>query len=615
MDESAVANLIKEKPALAPLKETLLGLEPGTYCIHRAWGIGCIKEYDAAQNKLTIEFEGEKGTHQMDPAFCAAKLEILPEQSIIARHRNNPAEIQEFIDSKPVNIFSAILEGCPGQKLSAVEMEATLQYLIGPDYKKWLTSAKKKLSKESVIVFPAKKSGDYELLSEPVAVEDETLVNFYKTKNAKKKIELAESLRDKDSLSDEVKEKLQPLLEELSSSISDSRVLSAGEKLHGVWVRDDLATIAGIETASFEPTQESLLQDSFSTAELADEIPSSYLRRFLELIKVANELEWQKKVTDLLKNSSGKFTQECISFLIDNDEEELLTHTLHRWLQEQALKGPILMWIIKNRNSRKYSKMITPMIEPKFFAAIFYAIDYEAIQNASTKRIPLVEILVDDKELIPEMLATATPEVARDLAHKLLMNQGFENLTKRSLIARFIKQFPDIQKLIASDSEPTADQEGLIASWESLDKRKAEYQELVTKKIPENKEAIAAARELGDLKENSEYKMARQDQDTLMAMKAQMETELRKAKGTDFSDCPTDQVGIGSIVELKTSAGATTYTILGAWDGNPDNNIISYKTPLAQALMAKKGGETVEVGGESYTIVSFRRYVDSVAKA
>lgn len=615
MDESAVANLIKEKPALAPLKETLLSLEPGTYCIHRAWGVGCIKEYDADQNKLTIEFEGDKGSHQMDPAFCAGKLEILPADNIIARHRTNPAEIQELIDSKPVEIFSAILGGCPNQKLSAVEVEATLQYLLGPDYKKWLTSSKKKLSKESVVVFPAKKSGDYELLNEPVAVEDETLVNFYKTKNAKKKIELAESLRDKDSLSDEVKDKLQPLLEELSEAIKDSRVLNAGEKLHGVWVRDDLAKIAGMEVSSFETTQENLLKDSFSTAELADEIPSNYLRRFLELIKVANEIEWQKKITDLLKNSSGKFTQECVSFLTDNGEEELLGETLHRWLQEQALKGPILMWIIKNRNSRKYSKMIAPMIEPKFFAAIFYAIEYEAIQNASSKRIPLVEVLADDKELIPEMLATATPEVARDLAHKLLMNQGFENLTKRSLIARFIKQFPDIQKLIASDEEPTADQEGLIVSWESLEKRKAEYQELVTKKIPENKEAIAAARELGDLKENSEYKMARQDQDTLMAIKAQMETELRKAKGTDFTDCPTEQVGIGSIVELKTGSGDTTYTILGAWDGNPDANVVSYKTPLAQGLLTKKAGESIEVGGESYTIVSFTRYADTVAKA
>ena len=156
----------------------------------------------------------------------------------------------------------------------------------------------------------------------------------------------------------------------------------------------------------------------------------------------------------------------------------------------------------------------------------------------------------------------------------------------------------------------------MIVSQVSFDAAKAEYEELISKKIPENKEAIAVAREHGDLKENSEYKMARQDQDILLSRKNELEVDLSRARVTDFSDVTSDNVGIGSIVELKEgSSGATRrYSILGAWDSDPDNDILSYKTPLAQALLGKESGATVttKIGGneEDWTVLEIARWVD-----
>jgi transcription elongation GreA/GreB family factor len=57
------------------------------------------------------------------------------------------------------------------------------------------------------------------------------------------------------------------------------------------------------------------------------------------------------------------------------------------------------------------------------------------------------------------------------------------------------------------------------------------------------------------------------------------------------------------------ASGATSrYTILGAWDGDPERHVISYKTPLGAALLGKRPGETAKVktgtSEESYSIVS-----------
>ncbi|HEY1108393.1 MAG TPA: GreA/GreB family elongation factor, partial [Opitutaceae bacterium] len=149
-------------------------------------------------------------------------------------------------------------------------------------------------------------------------------------------------------------------------------------------------------------------------------------------------------------------------------------------------------------------------------------------------------------------------------------------------------------------------------------RKAAEYELIKSKKIPENKAAIATAREHGDLKENSEYKMAKQDQSVLMAQKALLERDLGRARVTEFKEATNETVGIGTIIEVKNAGtGSTaTYTILGAWDGDPEKNIISYKTALGAALLGKKVGESAKVKAgtseEEYSVVSIRRYIETL---
>jgi transcription elongation factor GreA len=136
----------------------------------------------------------------------------------------------------------------------------------------------------------------------------------------------------------------------------------------------------------------------------------------------------------------------------------------------------------------------------------------------------------------------------------------------------------------------------MLVSWESLERRKAEYQELVQKKIPANSREIATARSYGDLSENHEFKAAKEMQKMLMRRKDELETQLTRARGTDFSNVRTDIVSIGTIVQA-TDLNANqpeTFTILGAWDSDPDKGVISYLSPVAQSLLNNKVGDEVE---------------------
>jgi len=300
----------------------------------------------------------------------------------------------------------------------------------------------------------------------------------------------------------------------------------------------------------------------------------------------------------------------------------LLIKSLTKALDEQTLKAPALLWMLKFRELAKFKNLLKDLINPHLLTAVFSAIDYESLQNATTRRIPLAEILSDDRDLLPDILSKGTAENAQDLAQALLLNPGFEDLSKRSLMARFIKRFPEIQDLLEggkasqSSSDATITDDSLIVSQESYDQKIADLEELTKVKIPENSLAIEAAREHGDLRENAEYHMAKDEQKVLLARQSELQADIMRAKPTDFSDAPSDSIGIGSIVDLEdqSSKNIQTYTVLGAWDSNPDKNILSYLTPLGQILLGKKINDIVETDVEgnkqSWKVNGLSRWIE-----
>src|SRR6185503_20982218 len=95
-------------------------------------------------------------------------------------------------------------------------------------------------------------------------------------------------------------------------------------------------------------------------------------------------------------------------------------------------------------------------------------------------------------------------------------------------------------------------------------------------------------------------------QSVLMRRKADLEQMLHDARGTSFENPDTSRVSIGTIVTLRNAEthNEETYTILGAWDGNPDRHIISYQTAIGQALLGHQVGEVIALPNGKFAIIS-----------
>jgi len=626
MNTEVIDRLVEKDPSLESSRPVLESMNAGTYCIHRSWGFGLISGFDEDRGMILIDFEDDERTsHAMDPVFCLDKLELLSDEHILTQHRKNTEEIEQLAKKEPAELIIKILEqGIDGCR-STREIEKILSYMFGAaKAKRWWTATKKVLVKDPRIAVPNKKSEPYVLRDEPVKPEQEILQDFFEEKRSYEKIVLAEKLFDLAAEKEDLQTDLPQVLADLTVAILEAKNLSQADRLYGIWVRNNLARDVEEDVEKLEPTSASILKECEEDLPgLANLMPAKFHSRFLDLVARTYPDNWKKIVLDLLQNTTVKFSGECAHFLIDREESKLLISSLNTALDEQTIKAPVLLWMLKFRNLNKFEKLLSKMINPRLLTAVFSAIDYESLKNATSRRIPLAEVLSDDRELLPDILDKGTEENAKDLAQALILNPGFEDLTKRSLLARFIKKFSSIQSLVdgedrrnASRQSSASTEDSLIVSKESYDRKLADLDILTKEKIPENSLAIEKAREHGDLKENAEYHMAKDDQKVLLARQAELQGELMRAKATDFSEAPIDSIGIGSVVELKdlASGDQVTYTILGAWDSDPENNILSYLTPLGQSLLGKKIEDEVQIdveGNDQVLVVeSVSRWVD-----
>lgn len=134
-------------------------------------------------------------------------------------------------------------------------------------------------------------------------------------------------------------------------------------------------------------------------------------------------------------------------------------------------------------------------------------------------------------------------------------------------------------------------------SQEGYDKLVAELHQLESIELPKVRDAISEARAQGDLSENFEYHAAKREQARLLSRIRFKQRVLEFARVIDTKRLGSDAVGLLTKVELTNLANncRMTYTIVSPHEANLQEKKISIKSPIAQALIGKKEGDSVEV--------------------
>lgn len=142
-----------------------------------------------------------------------------------------------------------------------------------------------------------------------------------------------------------------------------------------------------------------------------------------------------------------------------------------------------------------------------------------------------------------------------------------------------------------------------------FEKMQAELKELKSVQRPAIIQAIATAREMGDLSENAEYHSAREKQGFIEGRIAELESKISLATVIDITSLSGKSVKFGATVDLydEDAEKEVQYKIVGDDESNHNAGLISVSSPLSRALIGKEVGDVVDVntpgGVKSYEIV------------
>lgn len=576
-------------------KQNLEKLLPGSFCLHRSWGFGQVQKYDLALGQVIIDFMQKPG-HPMQIRYAAESLNPMPPEHLLARIASDKEGFLGEMKKNPASILRIhALSFGENATLEKLEMELSDRVIPKAEYKKWLSSAKRQARKDPQLVIPTRKNHPVRLREGNNTEENEILTEITDAKNLKALLAAVERFLKKSSSAASLQPLLPDILAQLDQFIQQNRPKNPAATIEALWVRDDLAKLCQGPSLASPIRIEELVREVHSLGEVLGNIPTHKQRLLFPLIK-QHFPDWKERLLRSIDTTNAKSIREVIGFLIKEGHGGELKTIFQQKVQDQTASSNLLYWITSSRADPTFAEWLPELISGRLFSTILSNLEKLAVEQGRRKN-PLQEYLISDQELIPNLIEKCDYEEIRDLTKSLLLNPAFEELDKRSLIARIIKVCPAVQSLITGKQEKG---ETLLVSWESLERRKKEYDEIVYKKIPANSQEIKLARSYGDLRENHEFKAAKEMQGILHRQKLELELMLANARGTDFADADASSVNIGTAVRVQfTNDGHEfIYKILGAWDSNPDEGVISYQSALAKALMKKKVGEVVMLPGD-----------------
>ena len=578
--------------------EKLERLSPGTFCLHKSWGFGRIAEWNLLLNQILIDFAGKKG-HAMQLQYAADNLTVIPMQHFLARKATDLDGIKKLAKEDPPAVIRSILESLNGQATP----QQISEWMIGDlftdaEWKRWWESAKKQLKATGAFSVSAKKSEPIMLRGEGISHADELIATFHSAHQPNAQVAALEQIVKFHQQFSAPEKQLQPIITAVENAAARSQKTHPELAFQLVLGRDDLLEkFPQVHTTHVGLTLSKLIQDEEKRLTLIlSKLPAAKEKRVLQALPATLGDRWTDRALQLMQATHGRMVAQIPKVFSETGRHVELRTMIERSIREHSATSEILVWLCSERAD--WPELITPDLLP----AILTALEREQLRDSSARGSRLQRLLVEDRQLMGDIFKGAEVGVARDAMRRLQLSHLFDELTKRSLLARIVKIFPELESVIAG-AQPEEKPAALIVSWSSLQKRKAEYEELVKKKIPENTKEISIARSYGDLSENFEYKAAKQMQAVLMRRKTELEQMLHRARGTSFENPDTSRVSIGTVITVrdKSSGKDETYTILGAWDGDPDRHIISYQAAIAQALLGHSVGESVALNTEHHS--------------
>ncbi len=597
--------------------EDLTAFTVNSFCKHNSWGIGKIIDLNFETQTLTIDFYTKK-RHKMAISLAVNALSKIHDDHISALKYKDIEKTKQIAKEDPVELVKIILRSYDNNKASLLDITDALEHdVIGQrNWKKWWDKTKNLLKSDPYIVVPERKGKIYTLLDEPVILEDKALKSYQNLSNFKEKFNFVAVKIKKQRKEHFNQDFYEEIAKDLAKIIEVNYSLNTSIALESYFTLDSLTTHIANATSYTDYSVKQILENTNNLGDIVRNITKLDLKKqALKEIKKFSPDRCTDIYTDLLSHCSLELMNTIIDDLMTNKENLTKIETILKLgYNTVGESSSILLWVSKNIKSKKYNSLIAPYINIKLLEKLIDFLDLcesGVIDDTNRSNSRIKDLLFNDNcAFVVSLLKSSDKNSILNVAKAIPYSSSLSKSDKQSLVAKFIINCPDVKDILHTDQPEKIQDTAIYSSQKAYDKKQEEFYHLVNILIPENAKKIGVARSHGDLRENFEYKAAKEEQSMLVSKKMETADMLAKIRIIDFTNLKTNQVSLGTSVKYKNIDDNTekTVSIMGIWDTDVENGIISYLSPLAKGLIGKKTDEeiTVDVKGtvNHYKIMS-----------
>src|SRR5215212_1845914 len=542
-------------------------------------GAGRVTELNPDLGVCRLDFEKEKRVTV--PLGAAAKFLIpLPEGHVLREKFTDNEGVKKQAKDSPPEFFARILQSFGRPMVMSEVRDAVIGIVPEEKWSSWWTNARKN---PQIVTSGTGAKATYAFAGSTSDAAAAIRRDFERA-DVKTKLELARkhSTRSKE------------LADAFSSALAADAARLARTDAAMAWqILTTLESLPGTYTSPIEPA--SLLGGAMASRTIAA-IGDKALREKALAVVRENHPDWPKVYAEaFFLDSELRILTSIMNALEEAGQTEIRDRIIDETLRYPRRHPHAFYWLVKRLNDEE------TLGDRANYALLFQILDALTNDEFSPVRARLKDLFDKGGLAIRIVMGQDNEEQARKLVETLDRYGALEEYRRDNLKGAAHMKYPTLR-------EPQA--EPVYATAESLEKKRAELTHLKSVEIPANSKALQAAREMGDLRENFEYKAARQRAEYLSARVGELADEISRVRVLEPGQIDTSVVRVGTKIELSNGDVRRDVTILGPWESDPEHGVYSNQSDVAKQLIGHAAADIVSFMGNDYMIESIRRWTE-----
>ena len=584
--------------------EKHIAFDVKSFVFHRSWGVGVIRKVQG--DMLTIDFGKKNGVHTMSLKMAVSALQPLSKDHIwVLKATKKREELAQDVTQNVSKYLKIIIKSfnnnCDDKRIKA---ELVPQVLTPGQWTSWHAKAQKVLASDSTFGVNPNNINLYTVRDHEISMEERLANEFKAEKNFFNRIDILMRYAN-----DDTTDKSDDLFSDMYSYFAGflKSFTSVDEQVMASYlVVQQIVKLIPSFTFPTNYTFAQIYGDVDNPKEmylnLKDSKLSNLRSTFISNVRLLSD--WD---TQFIKLFPTVLDKKMLDALVSSGKEDKVVRLVQDSFNEYRNYRDAAVFFFKECRSEEWFKKASLGEEKQLVTLVnIIALCFREINSHVNT--------VDNKKTIKNATALlfankVDGEVKNTMLDFMLSNdrdtitrmytmindvRDLDSIYKAQLRNGILGKYPDFKFQEAEIK--TEAPKGLLVTAKMLEAKRALAEDLEKVQLIQIAEEVSEAREKGDLKENAEYIAAKEKQHRLNEQFTKLKEELSRAVIFDPTTVTTSVVSFGTTVKLFNNLEnrEDTYTILGPWESNAEQGIISYMSPLGNALLDAKNGETLE---------------------